>query len=199
MKRILLGVLFMMFGVAMANAGDKPLSKPDVFDEESVFTTERLSAHYDTIIVKDFSTEGAEIVNMDDDEKAKLAEIKKEIVKTMTENIVKYLKKDTQFKVVSGNPAASGKAVVLEGKFTRFNAGQGAAKFFLGLMAPKGAKTNITVSGRLVDAKTGKELATFTDTRSGGEGSTMGFVGYVFKAQAKDEGEEIANFVTKLY
>ena len=199
MKQLLLSVLFVMSGVMTVNAGDNALSKPDVFSEESVSITERLSARYDTFIVKDFSTEGAEIVNMDDDEKAKLAEVKSEIVKILTENIVKYVKKDTQFKKVASNTAPSGKAVVLEGKFTKFNAGHGAAKVFLGLFAPPSTKTNITVSGRLVDAKTGKELASFSDTRSGGEGSQVGFVGYVFKVQAKDEGEEIANFVTKLY
>lgn len=199
MKRILLGVLFVMSGVLPANAGDKPLSKPDVLGEESVFITERLSSQYDSFIVKDFVTDGAEVVNMDDDEKAKLAEVRPEIIKILTENIVTHVKKDTQFKTVSSNKAPSGRAVVLEGKFTKFNAGQGAAKFFLGWMAPEGAKTNISVSGRLVDGKTGKELATFSDTRSGGEGSAMGFVGYVFRAQAKDEGEEIAEFVKKLY
>jgi len=199
MKRILVGVLFVMFGAVTANAGDKPLPKPDVLGEESVSITERLSTQYDTFIVKDFSTAGAEIVNMDDDEKAKLAEVKPEIVKLLTENIVKYIKKDTQFKKVASNTKPSGNAVILEGKFTRFNAGHGAAKVFLGLFAPTSTKTNITVSGRLLDAKTGKELASFSDTRSGGEGAQVGFVGYVFKVQAKDEGEEIANFVTKLY
>lgn len=199
MKRILLGVLFVMSGVMTVNAGDNPLPKPDVLGEESVSITERLSARYDTFIVKDFSTTGAEIVNMDDDEKAKLAEVKPEIIRLLTENIVKYLKKDTQFKKVASNTKPSGNAVVLEGKFTKFNAGHGAAKVFLGWLAPPSTKTNITVSGRLVDAKTGKELASFTDTRSGGEGSAVGFVGHVFKVQATDEGEEIANFVTKLY
>lgn len=199
MKRILFAVLFVMSGVLTANAGDDPLPKPDVLGEESVSITEKLSARYDTIIVRDFSTEGAEIVNMDDDEKAKLAEAKPEVVKLLTENIVKYLKQDTQFKKVASNTTPSGNAIILEGKFTKFNAGHGAAKVFLGFFAPPSTKTNISVSGRLIDAKTGKELASFSDTRSGGEGSQLGFVGHVFKVQAKDEGEEIANFVTKLY
>jgi hypothetical protein len=199
MKRILVSALFVIFGAGSVYAGDKPLSKPNVLGEESVSITEKLSTQYDTFIVKDFTTEGAEIVNMDNDEKAKLDEVKKDIVKTLTENIVNYVKKETNFKTVSSNTAPSGKAVVLEGKFTKFNAGQGAAKIFLGWMAPQGAKTNISVSGRLIDAKSGKELANFSDTRSGGEGATMGFVGYVFQVQAKGEGEEIAHFVKKLY
>ncbi|MBT1071487.1 DUF4410 domain-containing protein [Pelotalea chapellei] len=199
MKRLLMGIM-LMFSTAVAGfAGDATLPKPDVLGEENVLLTEKLSANYDTFIVRDFTTEGAEIANMNDEEKAKLNEVKPEIIKALTESAVKYVKKETGFKNVVSNTAPKGKAVILEGKFTKFNAGHGAAKFFLGWMAPEGTKTNISVKGRLIDAKTGKELATFSDTRSGGEGSTMGFVGYVFKVQAKDEGEEIANFVKKLY
>jgi hypothetical protein len=188
-----------MSWVVLVHAGDTTLSKPEVLGEEKVFLTEKLSTKYDTFIVKDFTTEGSEIVNMDKDEQDKLKEVKPEIVSTLTENIVKYVKKETDFKKVASNVAPTGKAVILEGKFTKFNAGQGAAKVFLGWFAPEGAKTNISVSGRLLDAKTGKELATFSDTRSGSEGGAVGFVGTVFKIQAKDEGEEIAKFVKKLY
>lgn len=182
----------------VASAGDSPLSKPEVLGEETIFTTERL-ARYDTVVVKDFSTEGAEFVNLDDEEKKVVAEITPEIVKNLTDSTVKYLKKSGKFKSVKGNAAATGNAMVVEGKFTRFNGGIGAAKFFLGFMAPEGAKTNISVNGRLVDAKTGKELAKFSDTRSGGEGGGLGRIKGVMPVQATDEGEEIANFIEKLY
>jgi hypothetical protein len=199
MKKIISSLLLVMSWAVLVHAGDTTLSKPEVLGEEKVFLTEKLSTKYDTFIVKDFTTEGSEIVNMDKDEQDKLKEVKPEIVSTLTENIVKYVQKDTDFKKVASNVAPTGKAVILEGKFTKFNAGQGAAKVFLGWFAPEGAKTNISVSGRLLDAKTGKELATFSDTRSGSEGGAIGFVGLVFKIQAKDEGEEIAKFVKKLY
>jgi hypothetical protein len=199
MKKIISSLLLVMIWAVLVHAGDTTLSKPEVLGEEKVFLTEKLSTKYDTFIVKDFTTEGSEIVNMDKDEQDKLKEVRPEIVSTLTENIVKYVKKETDFKKVASNVAPTGKAVILEGKFTKFNAGQGAAKVFLGWFAPEGAKTNISVSGRLLDAKTGKELATFSDTRSGSEGGAVGFVGTVFKIQAKDEGEEIAKFVKKLY
>lgn len=199
MKRIFLAVAmlvsFMSFAVTVTGAVDKP----GVLGEESVALTEKLAGQYDTLIVRDFDAKGAELVNMDDGEKAKLAEILPEVVSILKESIVSRVKSKTKFNTVTGNGKSSGKAVILEGKFTKFNAGNGAAKVFLGWMAPEGAKTNITVSGRLIDAKSGKELATFSDTRSGGEGSTVGFVGYVFRIQAKDEGEEIGDFIGKLY
>lgn len=199
MKKIIGSLLLVMSWAVIAHAGDKTLSKPDVLGEEKVFLTDTLSTSYDTFIVRDFKIEGAEIVNMDKDEQDKLKEVKPEIINTLTENIVKYVKKNTGFAKVSSNVAPTGKAVILEGKFTKFNAGQGAAKVFLGWFAPESSKTNISVSGRLLDAKSGKELATFSDTRSGNEGGSVGFVGLIFKIQAKDEGEEIAKFIKKLY
>lgn len=198
MKKFMFAVLFCMGLAVSANAADNTLSKPDVLGQETIFLTEKLSAKYDTIIIRNFTTEGAEIANMDKDEQAKLREVKPEIVKILTESIVEHVKKDTKFKV-STKGASSGRTVILEGKFTKFNAGHGAAKVMLGWMAPEGAKTNIAVSGRLIDARSGRELATFSDTRSGHEGSSIGFVGLVFKIQAKDEGEEIAKFIEKLY
>jgi hypothetical protein len=199
MKKIIGSLLLVMSWAVLAHAGDKTLSKPDVLGEEKVFLTDTLSTSYDTFIVRDFKIEGAEIVNMDKDEQDKLKEVKPEIINTLTENIVKYVKKNTGFAKVSSNVAPTGNAVILEGKFTKFNAGQGAAKVFLGWFAPESSKTNISVSGRLLDAKSGKELATFSDTRSGNEGGSVGFVGLIFKIQAKDEGEEIAKFIKKLY
>lgn len=199
MKVLVSVVLLVMGWTVLAYAGESTLPKPEVLGEETVFLTEKLSARYDSIMVRDFSVEGAEVVNMDKDEQARLKEIKPEIVKALTASIVAKLKSDTGFARVSTKGNGSGKSVILEGKFTRFNAGHGAAKVFLGWMAPESAKTNISVTGRLIDARSGKELATFSDTRSGHEGATVGFVGEVFRIQAKDQGEEIAKFIGKLY
>ncbi len=199
MKRIVFFALLVMGWATLAWAGEGTLPKPDVLGNEEVFLTERLSSGYDGIIVRDFSTAGAEVVNMDKDEQVRLNQVKADIVRILSESIVKTLKSETRFARVSTKGNAGPRTLVLEGKFTRFNAGHGAAKVFLGWMAPESAKTNISVSGRLIDARSGKELATFSDTRSGHEGTAIGFVGEVFKIQAKDQGEEIAKFIGKLY
>jgi hypothetical protein len=199
MKRIIFSMLLVMSCTVFAYAEDKTLSKPGVVDDEEIFLTEKLSTQYDTLIIKDFPTEDAELENINADEKKELTEYRPRIVKNFTESVVKYVKKKTAFKTVESNSAAKGKAVILEGKFTKFNAGQGAAKFWLGAFAPKGAKTNLSMEGKLKDASTGKILATFKNTRSGSEGSALGFMGKVFEIQAKDAGEEIAEFIEKLY
>jgi hypothetical protein len=197
MKKVSLLVFFLLCGSLAVFARDT-LPTPAVLGKESIFTAQRLGA-YDTIVVREFSTVGAELANLNDEEKKIVEEIKPAIVRNLKESLVKNLKKEGKFRNVLASGEPKGKAIIVEGKFTRFNGGAGAAKFFLGWMAPGSGKTNISVTGRLVDARTGKELATFSDTRSGGEGGGLGRIRGVMPVQATDEGEEIANFIHKLY
>ncbi len=197
MKKISLLAFFLLCGALTVFARDT-LPTPEVLGKESIFTAQRLAA-YDTIVVREFSTDGAELANLNDDEKKIVEEIKPTIVKNLKESLVKNLKKEGKFRNVLAGGEPKGKAIIVEGKFTRFNGGKGAAKFFPGWMAPVSGKTNISVAGRLVDSKTGKELATFSDTRSGGEWGGLGRLRGVMPVQATYEGEEIANFILKLY
>lgn len=177
------------------------LPKPEKFDEEEILISERLGATYSAIVVKDFSTKGAEIVNVDDEEKQLLHTAEKDIVRALTDSTVKHLKGHNIFKRVEANGSAKANALILRGKITRFNGGVGAAKWFLGVMAPKGAKTNISIDAELVDATTGKVLVKIKDVRSGGEGTTLGSSNMTkaFVVQAEDEGEELAEFIKEIF
>jgi curli biogenesis system outer membrane secretion channel CsgG len=202
MKKILVLVLMIvsLSVVGAAYAADS-LPKPGKFDEEDIFAVERLGNKYSSIVVQDYSTEGAEIANIDEGEKKMLDEAKQEIVQALTASTVEYLKKSGKFKTVQSNAKPKGDALILRGKFTKFNGGVGAAKWFLGFMAPKSTKTNISIEAELVDASTNDVLAKIKDIRSGGEGNTLGS-GNMTKAfiiQAKDEGEELAGFIEELY
>ncbi|WP_041970540.1 DUF4410 domain-containing protein [Geobacter sp. OR-1] len=177
------------------------ISKPGKFDEEEILTSDRLGSKYDTIIVKDYSVKGAEITNIDDEEKKMLEAAEKDIVKALTESTVKHLKEKGIFKKVESNGSAKTKAVILQGKITKFNGGVGAAKWFLGFMAPKSTKTNISIEAELVDAASGKALVKIKDIRSGGEGNTLGSgnMTKAFIVQAQDEGEELAEFIKDIF
>jgi len=196
MMKVIYVLLFCLSICTSALAAEN-LSKPGVMDEEQILTSESLSK-YDTVIVKDFTTNEAEYVNLDDEEKKIVEEIKPTIVRNLTESMVKNLKKEGKFAKVFANKSAGGNAIIVKGKIVRFNGGNGAAKFFLGFMAPKGGKTNIAISGQLMDAKSQKVLATFNDVRSGGEGGSLGRIRGVMPIQGTDEGEVIAEFITKL-
>lgn len=122
-------------------------------------TSQRLSK-YDTIVIKDFFTEGAVYDNIDDEEKPKVDALKPLIVKNLTLSIEMEMKKRKLFKNVVLNSDAKENAVILEGSFTEFNVGSRALRFWVGFGA---GKTYLKAKGRLIDAQTGKELASFED------------------------------------
>jgi hypothetical protein len=180
-------------------AGDeKPISKPGVLGNEIIYTTKRL-ASYDTIIIRDFDISNPELTNINAEEKATIDPIKGSIPKVISSHFVSKMIGMKKFKNVLSNEDTPDNAVILEGKINKLNGGHGAAKYFLGIFTPEGAKTNITVTGRLIDAKTGKELAIFSDVKSGRKGTDLGNIIEVLLDQAGDLGESLAKFVRKLY
>ena len=198
MKRLCAIVLFVTMTAVAARAED-PVEKPGVLTKEDIFTTKRLSA-YTTIVVKDFDISSPALEHLDQEEQKKLAELKPVMVKNLSEAIVSKLKDGEKFKVVERNGKGTKNTVIVEGKFTMLNGGVGGAKWALGFMAPKSTKTHIDVSGRLIDAATGKELATFEESETGVRGAswTQGFDD-AFPKQAEGAGENIGEFIEKLY
>lgn len=191
-------IAFLLMSFPLAFAEDKPISKPDVLGEETIYTTQRLSA-YSTVIIKDFDVSNPELENIDEEEKKDIEPIRESLPKIISANFVSELKSKNKFKNVLSNSDKKENAVILEGKITKLSGGHGAAKFFLGWMAPQSAKTRIEVTGRLIDAKTGKELAVFSDVKAGATGAAMGWIKEVLVNLAGDEGRDIAEFVEKLY
>lgn len=196
-RAVLLASVVSAFSVSPLFAADEaPLSKPDVLTEEAVMTSKRLST-YDTIILRDLKVAGAEYTNIDEEEKPKVEAMKPFLVRTVAESLEMELKRRNMFKNIQKNGEAKQKAVILEGDFTEFNAGNRALRFWVGFGA---GKTYLKMKGRLIDAETGKELATFEDRETGYRGSmTMENFNDLFPHQAKSLGENIANFIEKLY
>ncbi len=198
MKRVSSFLLFafLLAFSPLALADEKPLSKPDVLTEETVYTSQRLST-YDTIIIRDVKTDGAEYSRVDDEEKAKIEAMKPLLIRTISESLDMELKTRKLFKNVLKNEEPKGKAVIFEGAITEFNAGSRALKFFVGFGA---GMAYLTIKGRLIDAETGKELAVFEDRETGFKGA-MSMESYqdLFPHQAKSLGENVANFLGKLY
>ena len=200
MKKIwcLLSVALLLGCTALAHADDKPLAKPEVLGEETIHTSQRLSA-YSTVIIRDFDISNVEYENIDADEKKDIEPIKDSLPKVLSANFVNELKEKNRFKNVLSNSDKTDNAVIIEGKITKLSGGHGAAKFFLGWMAPQSAKTHIETTGKVIDAKTGKVLAEFSDSKAGVTGSAMGWVKEVLIDLAGHEGRDIADFVDKLY
>ncbi len=194
-QMLLLGALILT-PVLQVSAEDKPLPKPGVLTEESVMTSKRLSG-YDILIIRDLVADGAEYSNVNDEEKPKIDAMKPLLIKTFSESLEMELKTRKLFKEIQKNTEAKGNAVILEGAFTEFNAGNRAVRFFVGFGA---GKTYLKMKGRLIDGQTGKELATFEDRETGYRGSmTLEAHQDLFPHQAKSLGENVASFLEKLY
>ncbi|QEM67802.1 DUF4410 domain-containing protein [Geobacter sp. FeAm09] len=197
MKKIALVLqVFCLVTVASLAHADQPLAKPGVLNEEAVMTSQRLSG-YDTIVIRDFSTAGTVYDRIDDEEKPKVDAMKPLIVKSLTLSIEAEMAKRKLFKRVLVNSEPQGSAVILEGAFTEFNGGSRALRFWVGFGA---GKTYLKVKGRLLDAASGKELATFEDQETGYRGvASMESFEDLFPHQAQSLGQNIGEFLEKLY
>ncbi|HEX5773658.1 MAG TPA: DUF4410 domain-containing protein [Geomobilimonas sp.] len=192
---LFVGIVFLVAAVPVL-AEEQPLPKPDVLTEEEVFTSQKLSG-YDTIVLRDLKLDGAELSNIDSEEMPKFEAMKPMLARTVTDSLEMELKLRKLFKTIQKNGTPKGKAIILEGSFTEFNAGNRAARFWVGFGA---GKTYLKVKGQLIDAETGKQLATFEDRETGYRGAvTMESFDDLFPHQAKSLGENIANFIQKLY
>lgn len=202
MKRLLPILMLLavtsLAGTSFALPKEKPIDKPDVLGEETIYTTERLS-QYDTIIIKDFDISQPELDKIDDDEKKDIEPVRETLPKIISSSFVQEMKSLKKFKNVENNTGKKGKTVILEGKVTKLSGGHGAAKFFLGWMTPQSLRTHIAVSGHLIDAESGKELAAFSDVKSGLTGAGMGYLKEILVNLSGDLGKDLADFVEKLY
>jgi hypothetical protein len=199
MKKVIFCIMMVLFcGLSMAVAGDKTLPRPEALSEETISLTEKLSANYDTLVIKDFSADGAEYSRVDEEEKAGILKLLPVLKANIALTLEADLKEKKIFKTIVRNDAPDkSKAVILEGQFSEFNPGSKALKFFVGFGA---GKSYIKFKGRLLDAASGKELASFEDRETGYRGS-MTLEGYqdLFPHQAKSIGENLAKFLTALY
>lgn len=179
----------------LSSAGS--LSKPKIMNDETLILSERLSKNYDTLVIRDFAFDKAEYSNVSTDEKKVIDKISPSLVRTINDNVEAELKVKKVFRKIVKNSDPAGKAVILEGEITEFNAGSKALKMFVGFGA---GKAYLKVKGRLLDAATGKELALFEDQETGYLGSmtTMSYDD-LFPIQAKDIGVSISKFIEAIY
>lgn len=197
MKKTLLAILMVISCSVFATAGDKPLPPPEALSEETVFLTEKISANYDTLVIMDFSAEGAEYSNVDDEEKTVITNMMPMLMNNIADSLTAELKTKNIFKKIVRNKDSEGRTIILEGRFSEFNAGSRALKFFVGFGA---GKAYLKFKGRFIDGATGKELALFEDRETGYRGS-VGLESYkdLFPHQAKGIGENLARFLITLY
>lgn len=195
--------LFTLFALILALAAPacliaaETLPRPEALSEETIYLTEKLSRNYDTIVIREFTASGAVYERVDAEERTKIDAMTPLLLSNISMTLEESLKAKKLFKTIVKNGPITGKAVIVEGGISEFNAGSRALRFWVGFGA---GKTYLKFKGRLVDAATGKELATFEDRETGYKGvATMESFEGLFPHQARGIGENLAMFMEKLY
>lgn len=197
MKKIVGSLLFVLSLTAFAYAGDGALPKPDILGEENVSMNKGFSK-YDTIIINNLDMDKAEYSRVDDEEKAKIVNMKPMLNTIFTSTVENELKRRKLFKNVKINAKPTGNELIYNASVDEFNAGSRALTIFVGFGS---GKVHVVMTGKFIDAKTGKELASFKDQEAGGffgsqdlggfEGKFPAFVGRVATLST--------DFIEKLY
>jgi uncharacterized protein (DUF342 family) len=170
------------------------MSAPGVLDKENVMTDESLSK-YKSIGIKIFSTDNIEYNNVNDDEKRQLKNYLKDWQDLLARTMKNELSGDrvTAYIIDPDGKNADKADMIIDGEFSQVNMGSAFSRIFWGMGA---GQAGITVKGKLIDAKTGKELATFEHESTSGlqGGDKWQLVGNRVQAT----GDKISEFVQKL-
>ncbi len=167
---------------------------PGVLDKENIITDESLSK-YKSIGIKLFSTDNIEYNNVDSDEKRQLKNYLKDWQKLLARTMKNELNGDrvTAFIIDPDGKNADKADMIIDGEFSQVNMGSAFSRMFWGMGA---GQAGITVKGKLIDAKTGKELATFEhESTSGLQG---GDKWSLVENRVQATGDKISEFVQKL-
>ena len=196
MKKTLLTIFLVLMTAGMAMSADT-LPKPDVLNEENVSMTKGFSS-YETIIINNLDMDHAEYSRVDEEEKAKIVSMKPMMNTIFTSTVEMELKKRKLFKNIKINAKPEGNELIYNAKVDEFNAGSRALTMFVGFGS---GKVHVVMTGKFIDAKTGKELASFKDQEAGGffgsqdlsgfEGKFPAFVGRIATLST--------DFIEKLY
>ena len=197
MRKYIGSLLLVLSFTVFAYAGDGSLSKPDVLGEESVSMTKGFST-YDTIIINNLDMEHAEYSRIDAEEKTKVESMKPMMNTIFTSTVESGLKSKKLFKNIKINAKPVGNELIFNATVDEFNAGSRAMTLLIGFGS---GKVHVIVTGKFIDAKTGKELASFKDQEAGGffgsqdlggfEGKFPAFIGRIASLSTE--------FIEKLY
>jgi hypothetical protein len=183
MKKIvgsLLLVILVICLTTVAYADGGALPKPDILGEETVSMTKGFSS-YETIIINNLDMEHAEYSRVDDEEKNKIVNMKPMMGNIFTSTVEMELKNKKLFKNIKINAKPVGNELIFNASVDEFNAGSRALTFFVGFGS---GKVHIVMTGKFIDAATGKELASFKDQEAGGFLGSQDFGGFEGKFPA---------------
>lgn len=196
MKKTLLALFLVFVTSSLAFSADT-LPKPNVLNEENVSMTNGFSS-YETIIINNLDMDNAEYSRVNEEEKSNIESMKPMLNTIFTSTVEMELKKRKLFKNIKINAKPEGNELVYIAKVDEFNAGSRALTVLIGFGS---GKVHIVMTGKFIDAKTGKELASFKDKEAGGFFGSQDLSGYEgkFPAFVGRIATLSTDFIEKLY
>ena len=158
-------------------------------DEIEIVKTFKL-ADYSRIVVKPLETDDVRLPKEDDN----TYEPVKKVLAAATEGFVKGLEEHVETKVsVDDKSVKSAGTLIVRGKVVEMDPGSKAARYWAGFGA---GAARAKVEGEIVDAKSGKVLARFTQERRSGVGMMGGDYVKLMNRNLGAIGEDVANLLS---
>jgi len=178
---------------ALALAADKPLPKPGVLGEETIYTSKPLS-NYSALAIRDFPLEQAILKNMNEEELSRFQAIKPKLVELLSEEFVKRMQSKKLFARVVRNGEAGPQTLVLEGGFSKIDVGNRALKFWVGFGA---GKSTLSMYGKLIDGATNEVLAVFENDYH--DKFSLADMEKIFDEDTRNFAKDLVELIEKLY
>ncbi len=178
---------------ALALAADKPLPKPGVLGEETIYTSKPLS-NYKALIIRDFPLDQAVLKNMNDEELSRFQALKPKLVELLSEEFAKRMQSKKLFDRVGRNGDTGPQTLILEGGVSKIDVGNRALKFWVGFGA---GKSTLTLYGKLIDGATNEVLAVFENDYH--DKFSLAEMERIFDEDTKNFAKDLVEFIEKLY
>lgn len=146
-------------------------------------------ADYKDVVVEPFDTSSAQLPEKDDNTYEPVTKV----LASATEGFVQGLRGSIEPKVaIESNPGKSAGTLLIRGKVVTMDPGSKAARYWAGFGA---GAAKAKIEGEIVDAKTRKVLAKFTQERRSGVGVMGGDYQEMMQRNLNAIGEDVANIL----
>jgi len=187
-------VLVTLFGCAGPKAASTPLEAPDQLKSEELKTTERFRK-YNSIGIRAFSTEDVIFSSTNAEERPEMEAFAKTANQFLTKGFFGEMKENyyKKYGSVDSDDEAKEYDLIIEGKFTEFDRGNAAARFW-----GVGGLARVSVTGTMKETATGKVVAKFGDYKVAGSSGVGGSMSLL--ENCVDEiGGNLSDFLRDVY
>ncbi len=183
-----------LYGCAGPKAASAPLEAPGQLKSEELRTTERFRK-YNSIGLRLFSTEDVSFSSTNSEERPEMEAFAKTANQFLSKGFLREMKKNhyKKYGSVDSDDEAKNYDLIIEGKFTEFDRGN-AAKRFWGV----GGLAMARITGTMIETSTGKVVAKFSDYKDAGSSGVGGSI-HLLENCVEEIGGNLSDFLRDCY